>query len=148
MRNIIPLSIIALVFGTIWFSSCTKEVLDKVYLTDTIKINTNTITHDTVKYIVGMDSVKANFTYVLYYQSDSMSYCSIKASTASQNVPTNASYTWVIDGDLYSVAGQNFIAVGFDHSQNGSHILSMTVTCPDTKKTYTVVKSFITKLKG
>jgi hypothetical protein len=148
MKNVILLSAITLIITSLFFGSCTKEVLKEVRLTDTIKINTNVITHDTVKFITGMDSVKADFALVVSYQKDSMTFADLKAYTSSKNVPSNATYTWVIDGNVYTETNKSFILYSFVYSQNGTHLLSMSINCPDTKKVYSVVKSFVVKLKG
>jgi hypothetical protein len=148
MKNIISFAVLTLIFCTVWFSSCTKEIIKVVDVTDTIKINTHTITHDTTKYIVGMDSVKVDFTYIISYQSDSMSYASIRASDNSKNVPLNAVYTWRLDNNSTVITNLTYYTIAFLYSQNGPHILSLSIYCPDIKRTFTTSKTFITKLKG
>lgn len=150
MKSIIPLALFALFFTSLFFGSCTKEILKEVVVTDTVKINTNTntITHDTTKYIIGMDSVKVDFTYAISYQPDSLSSAILKANDGSKNVPSNAIYTWILDGIIQTTQINTYIGIDFGKIYNGPHILSMSIYCPDIKRNFTVAKTFSIKLKG
>jgi len=143
MKQLIGLTIIALVFSSLFFGSCTKEILKEVTVTDTIKI----VTHDSTLYVVGMDSVKADFTYSISYSTDSTGYANFRANTSSYNVPIDATYYWALDGNLQVVNNQNYFAGAMSKTLNGPHILLMTITCPSIKKVYNVSKSFTIKLK-
>lgn len=148
--------LIALAFFTA--PSCTKDIYEPtkvkdsiVYVTkyDTIKITNNNTTHDTV--YIGQDSVRASFTYTLTYQNypDSIGDEYIQAVNASQNVPTNATYSWNIDGNLFVYNNTSYLPSSvFNVKNNGQHIISMSITCPTTKKVYTVSQIFTIKLKS
>lgn len=143
MKTLIPFALIALFVSALFSSSCTKEVIKPVTVTDTVKIITNNI--------IGMDSVKADFVYTIKYQStDSLGSVDIRANTASYNVPSDAVYSWAIDGNKYTINNQNYLSYnwGINYGANGPHLLSMSITCPGLKKVFTVTKTFTIKLKG
>jgi hypothetical protein len=149
MKNYIYLSIAFIITALIVSSSCTKETIEKTVYKDTIIYVMDTVnitTHDST--ILGLDSVNADFNYVISYPSDSMSYATLLANDGSKNVPSDATYKWTIDGTLFIVEGQTYLKVSLEYSQNGPHILAMIITCPTKKKVYTVAKTFIIKLKG
>lgn len=142
MKNIIPFVVFALLVSAIFCGSCTKEILKEVEVRDTVKIITNNI--------IGMDSVKADFGYIIKYQSkDSLGSATLMANTTSYNVPADAVYSWTLDGK-YPVNNQTFytLVMEINYGANGPHILAMTITCPGIKKVFTVAKTFTIKLKG
>jgi hypothetical protein len=143
MNKLIPIAVLALFVTALFSSSCTKEIIKPVTVTDTVKIITNNI--------IGMDSVKADFVYTIKYQStDSLGSVELHANTASFNVPSDAVYSWAYDGNKYTISNQNYLTLGLDYlyGANGPHILAMTITCPGLKKVFTVAKTFTVKLKG
>ena len=152
MKNVILFSAIALIFTSIFFSSCKKETIERtiqykdsiVYVKDTIKV----FSHDTVTIIKGLDSVKVYYNYTISYTADSIGSAVLHASDNSKNVPTNATYTWRLNGDAMVVQNQTFCNASFDKRLNGTYTLSMSINCPDIKRIYTVVKVFTIKLKG
>jgi hypothetical protein len=141
------ITLLAIAFFTT--PSCTKDIYEPtkvkdsiVYVTkyDTIKITNNNTTHD-----------RASFTYTLTYQNypDSIGDEYIQAVNASQNVPTNATYSWNIDGNLFVYNNTSYLPSSvFNVKNNGQHIISMSITCPTTKKVYTVSQIFTIKLKS
>ena len=140
MKIIISFALLVMFFTPLFFGSCTKEVLKEVVVTDTVKIVTNNIT--------GMDSVKADFVYTISYSADSTGYATVYANTASFNVPSDAVYSWALDGNLQIVNNQTYYVAPLAKAYNGPHLLAMTITCPGLKKVFTIAKTFTTKLKG
>lgn len=133
--------------------SCTKDIYETTIVKDSIvyviKYDTIRITnnnHDTV--YLGQDTIHVSFICTVSYQADSMSYATLLASTTCTTVPSDATYNWLLDGS--SMVGGTLPTVGgkFQNASNGTHLLTMMLTCPDIKKVYTVAKTFIINLKS
>jgi hypothetical protein len=147
MKKYISYVVVVFILTSLFYSSsCTKETIKTVTLYDTVRIVTNNVTHDTVKIITGMDSVKASFEYSITYSTDSIGVATLKANDASFNVPVNATYNWTVDG--ISFGTKTYFSIGFWKQDNGNHIISLSITCPDIKKVYNITKPFNIKLKG
>jgi hypothetical protein len=156
-KLIIPFCIIAFLFITFWITpSCTKDIYEPtkvkdsiVYVTkyDTIKIINN---HDTV--FTNQDSIHVSFTYTLNYATDSVGTAELVVSTTSNNVPTDATYSWLFDSSGKGFTNPNAPStatiLGYTSIPNGIHMITMILTCPDTKKVYTVAKTFTLNLKN
>lgn len=156
MKKLFFSAIIALAFIDAWLSpSCTKDIYEPtkvkdsiVYVTkyDTIKI----LSRDTV--ILGQDSIHVGFTYSLNYATDSVGSAELVVSTTSTNVPSDATYSWLFDssgkGFTNNSAPSTATILGYNSPPNGIHMITMILTCPDTKKVYTVAKTFTLNLKN
>jgi hypothetical protein len=142
MKNLILLTITVL---TVFIISCKKETIYKdtiVHDKDTVFV----ITHDTVKLIQVNDSVKVAFVYTLSYNADS-SICSLNAASNCKALPSNATYTWTINGDLLVIQNKTFLNAGFGTGQSGNYILAMDVYFPDKKTHYIASTPFTIKVK-
>lgn len=157
-KLLIPNCLVVLLALAFWTSpSCTKDIYEPakvkdsiVYVTkyDTIKIINNN--RDTV--FIGQDSIHAGFTYSLNYATDSVGDAELVVSTTSTNVPSDATYSWLLDSNsLNNITGHNpssETTLNYNSPSNGIHMITMILTCPDTKKVYTVAKTFTLNLKN
>jgi hypothetical protein len=142
MKNLILLAFAVL---TISIISCKKETIYKdviVHDRDTTFI----ITRDTVKLIQVNDSLKVGFVYTLSYNADS-SMCSLYASSNCKALPSDATYTWSINGDLLVITNKSYLNAGFGTGQSGNYILAMDVYLPDKKAHYIVSTPFTVNIK-
>lgn len=151
MKIFISLSAVILFLSVTFFSSsCTKETVEVVHVTDTVKL-------------IYQDSMKVDFVYAINYSksySDSAE-ARISAVAACINLPSNATYEWHIEGPCtpiglhvdapFNFTIDEFISVenGWPnfHSYKGNYVLSLSVYCPDIKRTYSVAKTLQVKLK-
>jgi|WetSurMetagenome_2_1015567.scaffolds.fasta_scaffold260946_2 hypothetical protein len=120
--------------------SCKKETVYK----DVIVEHRDTVyfhSHDTVFFVEKNDSATVGFIYTTSYSADSSS-CALKASSNCKNLPSNAVYTWSINGDWLTESGKTYCNVGFNYNQKGNYILTLNVYLPDKKRNYTASEVF------
>jgi len=154
MKKIILPAIIALfIIATCITSSCTKDIYEPTIVKDsivykTIKDTIRITNNDTVKIIIGQDSVKFNFSYTINYNSDSTSLV-LSAVDSSENVPVNAVYTWALNGNSTSLPnGKRYWGGQFTGTaNNGNDLLSMSVDLPSSSVVYSVVKKITINIK-
>jgi hypothetical protein len=121
------------------FFSCEKETVYK----DVIVEHRDTVyysSHDTVFFVEKNDSASVGFVYTTSYSLDS-SRCSLRTSSNCKNLPSNAVFTWYINGEL-TRSNETYLNISFDYNQSGNYILSLNVYLPDKKRNYTVSEVF------
>jgi hypothetical protein len=119
--------------------SCKKETVYK----DVIVEHRDTVyfhSRDTVFFVEKNDSATVGFVFTTSYPSDSSS-CSLRASSNCKNLPSNAVFTWYINGEL-TESNKTYLNIGFNYNQKGNYILSLNVYLPDKKRNYTTSEVF------
>ena len=124
----------------VFFTACTKDVYEPtktivkdsvVYVKDTIRIfNT-----DTVKMVIGNDTMKLNIVYSL-----SNGGTTLTPVDSSENVPSNAIYTWYSDDSKFGTGPRPGIT---SFGNSGTYLITMSVDLPTYNLVYNVVKSVV-----
>jgi hypothetical protein len=155
MKKLLLPVIIFFSLAAAWVTpSCTKDIYEPEKVKDSIVY---VIKYDTVKIlsrdtvILGQDSIHVGFTYALTYNSDTSLSLPISAISTSLNVPSNATYNWILQSGgavILTQNNQSYFDYDINYLQNGNAILTMNLTCPTQARVYSVAKTFLIKLKS